>query len=113
MDLEIAHQVVWTTRSRAPPKLIGRSASSLKKRGWASCRISIPRPFPTSRAGSCLVGRRAMLRHVDQTACNRSAHPPVHHSRWTRRVQPIRASACPSFQVDEARATDLRIALSI
>jgi hypothetical protein len=28
-------------------------------------------------------------------------------------MQPIRDSACPSLQVDEARATDLRVGLSI
>jgi hypothetical protein len=33
---------------------------SPEKRGCASCRISIPRPFPIARAGSCLVGRGAM-----------------------------------------------------
>jgi hypothetical protein len=31
----------------------------------------------------------------------------------TLRVQPISEWPCPSFQVDEARATDFRIALSI
>jgi hypothetical protein len=57
--LRIAHQVARTTCSRCASGTIRRSASSPKTR-MASCRTSIPRPFPTALAGPCLVGRGAM-----------------------------------------------------
>jgi hypothetical protein len=55
--LKIAHRVIRTTGSGVVRKIIRRSASLPRKRGWASCRTSLPRPFPTSHAGSCLVSR--------------------------------------------------------
>jgi hypothetical protein len=57
---KIAHRVIWTTGSCARSDDHQAISIPPKKRGWASCRISIPPPFPTFPAGSCRVGRRDM-----------------------------------------------------
>jgi hypothetical protein len=59
MALKIAHQVVRTTCSRAPPDIIEPSASS-PKNADGPLPHSISLPFPKSHAGSCLVDMSAM-----------------------------------------------------
>jgi hypothetical protein len=53
-------RLVRSSRFHAPRTSSTDPHPSSKKRGCASCRTSIPRPFPTSHAGSCLVDWGAM-----------------------------------------------------
>jgi hypothetical protein len=60
MVYRIAHQVsgpLAPVRSGEDP---ASRTSVLQKTRMAPCRASIPLPFPTAHAGSCLVDRRAM-----------------------------------------------------
>jgi hypothetical protein len=59
MVLGIAHQVSGRLLQCAP-EMIRRTASVPQKIRMAPCRTSIPLPFPTDHAGSCLVDQHAM-----------------------------------------------------
>jgi hypothetical protein len=57
---EIAHQVFAGAGSCAVPTDMTAGDGLPEKMRMAPCRASVPLPFPTVRAGSWLVGRRAM-----------------------------------------------------
>jgi hypothetical protein len=79
-----------------------RSACSSKKRGCASCRTSIPRPFPTSPRHSCRVDWRATpSAPVNQASHRESRGTGTRNLRVLRalRVRHLLLRICPAARL--------------